>query len=40
MWNYISVLWYFSQIFLINFNDKVDNIKPITGTKELKKILL
>ena len=29
-----------SHILLINFNDNVDNVKPITGTKELNAILL
>ena len=26
-------------MFLINFKDNVESVKPITGTKELKKIL-
>ena len=30
------VVLLFSHIFLTNFKDNVDNVKPITGTNELK----
>ena len=37
--DYSFLFYLFSQIFLTNRSDKVDNVNPITGTRELKNIL-